>query len=508
MKLTVWRILCVAACLAMLAASQACAAAQEGQAAASTAPAKVAPVEHMLGAGTAFATPYYMINGGMHGDEPAGAAAARQIRFWTIARGKLIVLPEANRLALEVRTRSTPKAVAAKLGMEETNLNRCFASTRKESPKGPLAAAIWAVLKEVKPEWLVDLHEGFAVAGENSSSVGSSVISSRSQEARGEAQAMVDEVNATLTDEEMRFLVKSQPIAGSLARAAADVMGVHSMIAETTTGDQPISLRSRQHRLMVHRLLADLKMEPCSVEVVMGDAAGKIRVAIYDGEGAHQGLSIDHKLVDGSDMLVERIGPPELGAGALAHFDVLIMPGGSASAEARSLGLDGRQTVRQFVAGGGGYVGICAGAYLGTSTYQWYLGLVNATVVDGGRGKDVVTMELTAEGRKLLGEKTAPFEVRYANGPIVVPGKRTDLPAYKELAVFRTELEMMDREPNVQMNGSPAIVAATHQRGRAMCISPHPEATTGLEDLVRSAVRWAAGRESTSATPLPAAAIP
>jgi phosphoribosylformylglycinamidine (FGAM) synthase-like amidotransferase family enzyme len=117
-------------------------------------------------------------------------------------------------------------------------------------------------------------------------------------------------------------------------------------------------------------------------------------------------------------------------------------------------------------------------------------------------------MELTAEGRKLLGEKTAPFEVRYANGPIVVPGKRTDLPAYKELAVFRTELEMMDREPNVQMNGSPAIVAATHQRGRAMCISPHPEATTGLEDLVRSAVRWAAGRESTSATPLPAAAIP
>src|SRR5688572_13934153 len=61
----------------------------------------------MLAEGTPWATPYFvqesnqpgatvMIVGGMHGDEPAGAYAAEQIRRWRIVRGKVVVVPRAN----------------------------------------------------------------------------------------------------------------------------------------------------------------------------------------------------------------------------------------------------------------------------------------------------------------------------------------------------------------------------------------------------------------------------
>ena len=64
-----------------------------------------------LGAGTTWETPWYVIDsghdgptvlitGGVHGNEPAGYRAAEQIRDWPISRGKLVVMPQINRLGL------------------------------------------------------------------------------------------------------------------------------------------------------------------------------------------------------------------------------------------------------------------------------------------------------------------------------------------------------------------------------------------------------------------------
>src|SRR5690606_26510786 len=63
-----------------------------------------------LAVGTPWETPYYvqdtglpgptiMIVGGMHGNEPAGAYAAEQIRRWPIVRGKVVAVPRANQKA-------------------------------------------------------------------------------------------------------------------------------------------------------------------------------------------------------------------------------------------------------------------------------------------------------------------------------------------------------------------------------------------------------------------------
>ena len=65
-------------------------------------------------------------------------------------------------------------------------------------------------------------------------------------------------------------------------------------------------------------------------------------------------------------------------------FTVLCVPGGFANNTDSALGDKGYAIIQQFVRGGGGYVGICAGAYLGC-----WLGLLPVEIEDGDwrRGK-------------------------------------------------------------------------------------------------------------------------
>ena len=117
--------------------------------------------------GTRFATPYYviaakepgpkvMIVGGVHGDETAGSKAAEAILEWTPRCGTLVVLPRANVPALKAKRRTIPDEPAA-----TANLNRNFPRAGKdEPPRGTPATEIWQLVKQIKPDWLVDLHEG------------------------------------------------------------------------------------------------------------------------------------------------------------------------------------------------------------------------------------------------------------------------------------------------------------------------------------------------------------
>ena len=162
--------------------------------------------------------------------------------------------------------------------------------------------------------------------------------------------------------------------------------------------------------------------------------------------------------------------------------------GGSGSAEAGGLGEKGREEVREFVRQGGGYVGICAGAYLACSGFEWGLGVLNAKTVSPKwrRGQGEVKIEGLA-----FGEKMADRGIRYANGPIIKADVRKDLPEFEVLVSFRTELALNDTPVGVMVN-APAMVRSTYGLGRVFTSSPHPEQTAGLEPIVEKAVRWTA----------------
>jgi len=59
-------------------------------------------------------------------------------------------------------------------------------------------------------------------------------------------------------------------------------------------------------------------------------------------------------------------------------YDILVFPGGTANGQQSSIGPNGAKLVKEFVKQGGGYVGICAGSYLGSIGQKVGLSLIEA----------------------------------------------------------------------------------------------------------------------------------
>lgn len=229
-------------------------------------------------------------------------------------------------------------------------------------------------------------------------------------------------------------------------------------------------------------------------------SAAPIRVAIFEGRGSSdRGVNATGQVLEQmADVVYERVQADRIRAGELANFDVVIFSGGSGSRQANTLEEAGREQVIEHLRRGGGYIGICAGAYLAGSGREVYLGFVPFKHHLPWRlGGGYVDMEFTPAGRQALGpDQSAKVSVRYGNGAIFVDddGNMPDFAAHgiEVLAHFRTAV----KEGSEVMIDKAAIMAGTHLSGRFVLISPHPE-TIGddhLHWMVRNAVRHAANR--------------
>jgi hypothetical protein len=110
------------------------------------------------------------------------------------------------------------------------------------------------------------------------------------------------------------------------------------------------------------------------------------------------------------------------------------------------------------------------------------------------RGRGFLDLEITVDGKPILGDVPSTFKVRYNNGPVIKPGDRADIPAYKPLSLFRSEIAENGTPAGIMVN-SLAQAVGTFGRGRVFISSPHPENTPGLEHLIPRAILWAAGQD-------------
>lgn len=462
--------------------------------------------------------PTVLIVGGMHGNEPAGSLAAGQILHWPVEKGKLVVVPRANVLALDANKRLTPGA-----SKEISNLNRNFppvdeSTVGKVEPQGELARALWQFAMKTKPDWVLDLHEGYDFFRSHQppkgkdKSVGSSIIYRGGKKMDDLVAKAIAAADTTVTDPARKFsLIRRGPVSTGLARACINVMGAEGVILETTYKEQPMSLRTRQHRLMVNVFLNHIGLidRDCSDLLAAPKSGDTLQVGCFDGEGTGPSKNDVMGVVDDAeDLALFHLGAEDMRAEVLKQFDVVIFPGGSGSKQARDIGEKGRAAVRNFVEGGGGYVGICAGAYLCSANYSWSLDLVDTRALTGtvevpGEGKKqlwyrggdaFIETELTEKGVRLFGSGGIPkqFTVRYHNGPIVTPHGSGELEDYEVLAWFRGENGRLEAQKGTMVN-TPAIVSGSFGKGRAVSISPHPESNPDLHPVIAQAVRYAAG---------------
>jgi putative intracellular protease/amidase len=290
-----------------------------------------------------------------------------------------------------------------------------------------------------------------------------------------------------------------------LARAAADLLGIPAMILETTS-KRPLEQRVRQHEIMVSCLLRHLGMLAAeTAKQKVPGASPPVRVALYHGPGTGGAgpPRLLKRLNCPPQFTITNLSPEQIRAGALSNYSAVIFAGGSARKQAEAIGAAGREAVRRFVEQGGGYIGICAGAYLATSgSASTRLNLVDAITASPKwkRGRGNVEIELTDTGLSIMDKPAGRAVVRYANGPVVKPAGREDLPDYEPLAWFRTELAQNDTPGGVMIN-SPAVFAGPFGNGRVVCISPHPEQTDGLDHWLPSLVSWAVAAQGLASRP-------
>src|SRR5690606_8807765 len=195
--------------------------------------------------------PTVWVSGGVHGSELAGWKAAERIANWRVSRGKLIVVPHANKPAVQQQRRSATG---------DPDLNRQFPQRSGQAARTQLARALWAELRRHNPDWVFDLHEAMGNSNLDASSVGQSIIVHPTPQMTSLARRVLNRVNAGLSSTH-RFNLMRHPVPGSLADAAGEVLGANSAIVETSR-TYALNTRINWHLQIMRYMLDELDMNP------------------------------------------------------------------------------------------------------------------------------------------------------------------------------------------------------------------------------------------------------
>ncbi len=256
---------------------------------------------------------------------------------------------------------------------------------------------------------------------------------------------------------------------------------------------------------------ASIDVSHISAEQAKVDSSGKttsttearsspIKVAVFVDEGVSSTQTLFEVLDADKNILAGTISAEQIRLGQLTGYDVIVHPGGSGSAQGKSLGELGRKKVRDFIRAGNGMVGICAGAYLATCDYEWSLNVLDAKVIDRkhwNRGTGTVAIDFSSRGLEAFSLANNKSDIYYHQGPLLAPAENPNIPDYQILATFAGEIAK-NGAPTGVMIGTTAIARGNFERGRVICFSPHPEKSTQQNFILLNGIRWAADVEKSN----------
>lgn len=95
-------------------------------------------------------------------------------------------------------------------------------------------------------------------------------------------------------------------------------------------------------------------------------------VAVYSGEGTwDKSVQAAGKLFESAGYTVAFLGPEEINNSNLGRFAIICVPGGDMYQYAQDISPAGKENIRGCVRDGGGYIGICGGAYFASEQVIW-----------------------------------------------------------------------------------------------------------------------------------------
>ncbi|MGI6513544.1 MAG: hypothetical protein GX052_08260 [Syntrophomonadaceae bacterium] len=168
--------------------------------------------------------PVVMIVGGVHGNETSGPKAADKIKNLRPKKGTLLVLPRANIVAVQKGTRTSPGV---------GDMNRTFPRTKNGKCTKNTSQSIWDAIKKYDVDYLIDLHEGYNYHKIQPSSYGQTLIYYPISGSRTVGLKIINALNKGIGSPSKHFTLVKYPYQGTLARAAAQHLGVKAFTLET-----------------------------------------------------------------------------------------------------------------------------------------------------------------------------------------------------------------------------------------------------------------------------------
>lgn len=223
----------------------------------------------------------------------------------------------------------------------------------------------------------------------------------------------------------------------------------------------------------------------------------RIHIGLFVDEGSSaRGIeSFINNLSSIKNIEIIKLTSQEIIKNDLSLFGILVFTGGSGSKQAMSLGKEGLVKVKTYIEDGGKYLGICAGAYLATTGFDWSLGVINVETVsrvEWKRGEGLVNITLTKEGSEFFTSSPNSFQIDYRNGPILKKSNIDSLGEYTILANYSSEISQNGVTPGVMKN-TPALLMSSYGKGRVFIIGPHFEYTPGLDNFIPAVISNLAG---------------
>lgn len=161
-------------------------------------------------------------------------------------------------------------------------------------------------------------------------------------------------------------------------------------------------------------------------------------------------------------------------AATLRKVDCVVFPGGEEDVDNFDhLIRDRSKIIRDYVAGGGRYLGICMGAYITSKLYFNILGSTSAEQYIRQSGADVHTMKETTTKCNIDGEQ---HTVYFYDGPVF----ENDIKTSNILATYS--------------NGAAAAIIKPYHQGRVLCVGPHLESQQDWYDTNKLKPHWHHGK--------------
>lgn len=197
-------------------------------------------------------------------------------------------------------------------------------------------------------------------------------------------------------------------------------------------------------------------------------------IALYSDQGTNRDcIRATQEMFEWFGYTVELIKADYINKVGLDSFRLLCVPGGNMYQYALDISLEGKEKIRDFIRGGGGYIGICGGGYFASEKVFWReqrlpmtpLGIFPGTAkgpmdeIVPFPDQEVVKVNIVDSRHPITRTEPDSIWILYYWGPIFIPNDEAEV----------SILARYDK------GDYPAMIAFNYGRGRVIIIGPHPE---------------------------------